>query len=232
MILTAHQPVYLPWLGLFHKIYLADIFCVFDIAQYQNKDFNNRNKIKTANGEIWLTVPVESKNHYNTKICDAKIVNNGWNKKHFKSIYLAYKKSKFFELYIDGFDEILNKKKYKFLTDLNFDILLFMLKCFGMKIKVVRATDYDFSGKKSDLVLDMCAKLKAKKYIFGSQGKNYADIESFKAKGISVFFQEYKHPVYDQLHREFVPFMSAIDLLFNYGQNSREIMLSGNILKI
>ena len=64
MILTAHQPVYLPWIGLFHKIYLADQFCWFDIAQYQKRDFNNRNKIKTAQGELWLTVPVESKNHF------------------------------------------------------------------------------------------------------------------------------------------------------------------------
>ena len=64
MILTAHQPVYLPWLGLFHKIALADQFCIFDIAQYQRKDFNNRNKIKTHTGPIWLSVPVESKDHF------------------------------------------------------------------------------------------------------------------------------------------------------------------------
>ena len=86
MILTAHQPVYMPWPGLFHKIFLADMFCMFDIAQYQTKDYNNRNKIKTNVGELWLTVPVESKDHYNKKICDIRIINNGWNKKHLKSI--------------------------------------------------------------------------------------------------------------------------------------------------
>ena len=63
MILTAHQPCYLPWLGLFHKIAISDIFCFFDIVQYQKKDFNNRNKIKTIHGGIWLSVPAESKNH-------------------------------------------------------------------------------------------------------------------------------------------------------------------------
>jgi len=107
MILTAHQPVYLPWLGLFHKISLADRYCIFDIAQYQTKDFNNRNKIKTNSGEIWLTVPVESKNHFQKKLCDIKIINNGWNKKHFKSIYLAYKKAPHFDQYIDELDRIL-----------------------------------------------------------------------------------------------------------------------------
>jgi len=100
MILTAHQPCYIPWFGLFHKIHLSEMFCLFDIAQYQIKDFNNRNKIKTNTGGIWLTVPVESKDHFKKKICDIRIINNGWNKKHFKSIMFAYKKADYFEQYI------------------------------------------------------------------------------------------------------------------------------------
>ena len=86
MILTAHQPVYLPWLGLFHKIYLSDLFCYFDIVQYQIKDYNNRNLIKFNSTSNWLTVPVESKNHFQKKICDIKIVPGNWNKKHYNAI--------------------------------------------------------------------------------------------------------------------------------------------------
>jgi hypothetical protein len=232
MILTAHQPVYIPWLGLFHKIYLSEMFCLFDIAQYQVKDYNNRNKIKTHSGEIWLTVPVESKDHFNKKICDIRIINNGWNKKHFKSICFAYKKASFFEQYIGDLDSILNQKTYGFLTDLNLDILICMLKWFQIDIPVVKATDYNFEGKKSDLVLDMCIKLDAKKYIFGSLGKDYAEIKSFKDKGIEPFFQEYHHPVYQQLHGDFIPYMSALDLVFNEGTKSKEIMLQNNIHNI
>ncbi|MBW1650870.1 MAG: WbqC family protein [Deltaproteobacteria bacterium] len=231
MILTAHQPVYLPWLGLFHKIGLADIFCIFDIVQYQKKDFNNRNKIKTHNGPIWLTVPVESKNHFKTKICDIRIINNGWNKKHFKSIELAYKKALFFEKYIDDVKTIFNTE-YKFLTDLNTDILKFFLKCLKIDIPIVKASDYDFKGKKSDLVLDMCVKLGASKYIFGEQGKNYADAHTFNNSGIEIFFQEYNHPQYKQLHGEFQPFMSVIDLLFNEGEKSKEIIFYNNCASI
>src|ERR1700748_2977221 len=106
MILTAHQPVYIPWLGLFHKIYLAEQFCIFDIAQYQIKDYNNRNLIKTNTGPIWLSVPVESKDHFQKKICDIKIVHNGWNKKHLKSIIQSYQKAKFYKDYIGGIEQI------------------------------------------------------------------------------------------------------------------------------
>jgi hypothetical protein len=231
MILTAHQPVYIPWLGLFHKIFLADMYCIFDIAQYQTKDYNNRNKIKTNAGELWLTVPVESKDHYNKKICDIRIINNGWNKKHIKSIYLAYKKAPFFELYMGKLQDILGKK-YEFLTDLNFDILTFMLKSLDINIPIVKATDYDFRGAKSDLVLDMCVKLGADRYIFGSQGRNYADVHSFNAQGIEVYFQDYHHPSYEQLHGDFIPFISAIDLLFSRGPGSKDILLRDNVLQI
>jgi len=229
MILTAHQPVYLPWLGLFHKISLAEKYCIFDIAQYQTKDYNNRNKIKTNSGDIWLSVPVESKDHFQKKICDIKIINNGWNKKHYKSIYLAYKKAEYFDRYISGFEQILVQSQYVFLTDLCFDILQYMLKALNINIHIVKASDYDFSGYKSDLVLDMCVQLGATKYIFGALGRNYADEPSFKEKGIDIYFQDYQHPEYKQLHGAFLPYMSAIDLLFNEGDRSMEIIQSSNI---
>ncbi|MEO8949201.1 MAG: WbqC family protein [Mucilaginibacter sp.] len=232
MILTAHQPVYIPWLGLFHKIFLAEQFCIFDIAQYQTKDYNNRNLIKTHQGEIWLTVPVESKDHFQKKICDIKIVNNGWNKKHIKSIQQSYQKAKYYKDYIEGMEQILIGKDYEFLTDLNTDILRFMMRSFDIDIPIVKASDYEFTGSKSDLVLDMCIKLRADKYIFGSQGKNYADVESFNKKNVKVYFQEYNHPQYNQLHGSFLPYMSALDLLFNEGPKSKEIILFGNIENI
>ena len=232
MILTAHQPVYLPWLGLCHKIYLADMFCYFDIAQYQTRDFNNRNKIKTVNDAIWLTVPVESKNHFEKKICDIKIIDNSWNKKHFKSIFLYYKTSEYFDKYIDGLENILVKHKYTFLSDLNYDLLIYFLSCLNIKVEIVKATDYDFKGKKSDLVLDMCVKLKADKYIFGENGKDYADTDSFRENKIEIFFQKYNHPEYKQINGEFIPYLSVLDLLFNTGPESLNIILSNNIKKI
>ena len=232
MILTAHQPVYLPWLGLFHKIALAEKFCIFDIAQYQNKDFNNRNKIKTNAGPIWLSVPVESKSHFGKKLSDIRIVHDGWNKKHFKSIDFAYKKAPFYTTYIGLLEEILLKTHFDFLADLNFATLMFGLNALGIDRPICKASDYDFQGQKSDLVLDMCLKLGASQYICGAMGRGYADVPSFRKQEITPFFQEYTHPVYQQIYGNFEPFMSVIDLLFNCGPCSLEVLMAGNIISL
>jgi hypothetical protein len=228
MILTAHQPVYLPWLGLFHKIALADLFCYFDIAQYQTKDFNNRNKIKTHNGEIWLSVPVESKNHFEKSVGDIRIVQDGWQRKHFKSISMAYQKAPYFREYIEQFEQVLTAQSFETLSALNLAVLRLVMRNLEISTPIVKASDYAFRGAKSDLVLDMCVQLKADVYIFGAQGRDYADVESFHARGVVPYFQEYRHPQYRQLHGEFKPYMSIIDLLFNEGPRSREIVMSGN----
>jgi hypothetical protein len=231
MILTAHQPAYLPWLGLLHKIALADLFCFFDIVQYQRKDFNNRNKINTANGPIWLTVPVESKDRFNSVINDIKIINNGWEKKHLRSIELNYKKTKYFNVYMPKLSEIILDEN-KYLSDLNYKILLYLLEVFNIDTKIVKASNFKLNGVKTDLVLDMCKQLKADKYIFGEQGNSYADVDAFNKAGVDVYFQKYKHPVYNQVGRDFVPYMSAIDLLFNEGLDGYDILMSGNTTRL
>jgi hypothetical protein len=232
MILTAHQPVYLPWLGLFHKIALADLFCFFDIVQYQRKDYNNRNKIKTSNGELWLSVPVESKGHLNKNVAEILIVQDNWAKKHLKSIELNYKKTPFFQNYFPELQSILiNNSKYT-LGSLNLKLLEYFMECLSINTPIIKASEYSFNGFGSDLVLDMCIKMGADNYIFGEQGKNYADVDAFKEKKIKVEFQNYTHPIYHQVGRPFLPYMSIVDLLFNEGEKSYDILMSNNIGQI
>ena len=228
LILSAHQPVYMPWLGLFHKIALADVFCYFDIVQYQRKDFNNRNKINTKNGPIWLTVPVKSSGRFHSLITDIKIENKKWIAKHLKSIELNYKKTKYFDDYFENVEKILLAGHDR-LVDLNYDYLVFGLTSLGIKTKVIKASHYHFEGTKSNLVLDMCIKLNADIYIFGEMGRNYADIESFNEKKVYPYFQSYEHPHYTQKNVTFEPYMSFLDLLFNHGKNSLQIIMSSNI---
>ena len=229
MILTAHQPVYLPWLGLFHKIALADLFCYFDIVQYQRKDYNNRNKVKTSNGELWLSVPVESKNHLSKNVSKILIVQDSWVKKHLKSIELNYKKTPFFKDYFPELQSILINDSKDSLGYLNLKLLEYFMECLKIDTPIVKASDCNFEGIGSDLVLDMCVKLGADNYIFGEQGKNYADVKAFKEAEIVVEFQNYIHPIYRQMGRDFLPYMSIIDLLFNEGDKSYEILMSNNI---
>ena len=231
MVLTAHQPVYLPWLGLFHKIAISDAFCYFDDVQYLKKDWNNRNKIKTPNGAIWLTVPVLTKNYREKPIRQIEINNSiNWRKKHWKSIYLSYKKASYFNQYADFFEDVYNKE-WRYLTEINEYMLKWFLKELGIKVKYYKASELNFKGYKSGLIFDMCKKIGADIYIFGTLGKDYAKEENFNKKGIKIYFQDYKHPVYQQLYGEFIPYMSIVDLLFNCGNKSLEILMQNNIIK-
>jgi len=231
MILTAHQPVYLPWLGLFHKIALSDKFIYFDQVQYLPKDWMNRNKIKAHNNEIWLTVPVLRKGYRDLKTCEIEINNSiDWQKKHLRSISINYKKSPFFEKYIWFFEDVYSRS-WKYLSELNEHMLKWFITELGIKVEFLHAGDFNFEGTKSDLVFDMCKKMKADTYIFGTLGKGYADTEKFEKNNISLIFQDYNSPTYSQINGDFISRLSIVDLLFNCGPNSLEILLSGNLSK-
>ncbi len=230
MILTAHQPTYLPWLGLFHKIAISDAFCSFDIAQYRKRGFN-RNKIKTSQGETLLTVPVLTKGYREKKFYEMEINNAiNWRKDHFKSLYVNYKKAPHFADYADFFED-LYKKEWKYFTDLTEYMLKWFMQELGIKVAFSKASQQQFEGKGSGLVLDMCKKLRADIYVFGSLGKNYASVEQFENAGVHPYFQDYKHPEYAQLWGGFLPSMSIVDLLFNCGPKSLEVLMASNITK-
>lgn len=227
MILTAHQPQYLPWLGLFHKIALSDTFCFFDIAQYRTKSFS-RNKIKTPQGSSLLTVPVLSKGHLEKKLHEMEINNAlDWRKDHFKSLYVNYKKAPFFSTYAE-FLEDTYKKDWQYFGDLTEYMLKWFLEQLGINVIFLKASEQEFYGKGSLLVLDMCKKLGADIYIFGALGKEYAEVQEFENKKVHPYFQEYAHPRYPQLWGEFLPFMSIVDLLMNCGPQSRDVLMEGN----
>ena len=232
MILTGHQPTYLPWLGLFNKIAGSTDYVFFDDVQYLPKEWMNRNKVKGINGEqIFLTVPVLRKNFLNKKTHEIKIDNSyPWKRKHLKTIEITYKKSKFFENYIDRIRTIYNRD-WEYLSDLNLYILNLMLDILNIKVNMHKLTDLKVPGKKSDLVLNVCKKLGAKKFIFGEQGKNYADIESFKKNNIEVYFQEYLHPTYKQQGKNFTSHLSVIDLIFNCGTDALNIINNNQSFK-
>lgn len=231
MILTAHQPVYIPWLGLFHKIALADKFVIFDTVQYLKKDWHNRNKIKTSQGPVWLTVPVLTHGKFDQSLTDV-VINNAidWRKKHFKTIELNYRKTPFFYRYIGFFKRIYGQEWEK-LVDINDVMLRFFLNELNIDVEIVYGHDLNLEGTKSDLVLDMCKKMDADEYIFGALGCDYAEVDKFKKAGVKVIFQDYHHPEYQQMYNGFEPYLSVIDLLFNCGEKSRDIIMHGNISK-
>jgi len=231
-ILTAHQTAYLPYCGLIHKISLCDTFCAFNEVTMSNDDWERRQYIKVANGITLLTVPLKMKGYRDKKISEIEVDNSqNWQKKHFQSIKFAYMKAKYFKEY-EPFLLRFYSMEWQYLVDLNEYFLKWVLDLLQIKVEFAKASDFHFEGQKSDLVLDMCKKLGADIYIFGSQGKNYADKEAFEQAGIKLYFQQYNHPVYPQLWGNFIHNMSVIDLLFNVGaKKAKQIIMSGNMSK-
>lgn len=213
---------------------LADVFCFFDIVQYQKKEWDNRNKILSQGKELMLSVPVKSKNHFDKAIRDIEINNTTyWSEKHYKSIYLNYKNHPFFYNHKSFLEDMYLNKKWLKLVDLNIHFYEYIFKLLNTDIKIIMASDYDFYGKKSDLVLDMCLKLKASTYIFGGEGEKYANKESFNSANIELIFQEYKHPIYKQIgnNNKFISHLSILDLIMNYDNDKiKSIILKDNLI--
>lgn len=225
MILTGHQPEYLPYIGFFNKIMLADKFIFVDHIQFNKKSWQNRNKIRTKDGEQWLTVPVYSKNKFEQKIRDVEIDNTErWKKKHLRSIILNYQKAPYFKEYIDFFKDVYSREWIK-LSKLNEKIIRYLLKILDINIKIYNSSALKLDGKKTDLLIDLCNVFKADAYLSGSGGKGYIDEAKFQKAGIKNYFREMKHPIYKQLFKPFIPNMSVIDIIFNLGaEKSREII--------
>ena len=223
-----HQPNFLPWVGYFHKISLVDSFVFFDDVQFpRGKSFGNRVKIKTNNGSLWLTVPVLSK----SDLVDFNeiLINNTfpWQRKIMKTIELSYKKAKFFDEYHDGFSAIL-MSDYEKLTDLNVALIRYLSDMLGLNITFHISSEITcYAGLKTEeKILGILKHLEATVYVSGSGAGSarYIDEERFRSENIKIEWQKFRSPVYPQLWGLFIPDLSIIDLLFNCGDESLEIL--------
>jgi len=215
MIMSAHQPAYLPWLGYFDKIKRSDIFVFLDTVQFEKNSFTNRNRIKTKNGPIWLSVPVIKTDHFDKIMSDMLIDNRThWQKKHLSSIQMSYARAPQFKELFPKLQELYSKE-YEYLVDATWDHLMFWLDMLGIQTKIIKSSSLNVTGRKSDLVLDLCKATGADHYISGAMGKDYLRVDDFDRERISVEFQDYQHPVYPQLYDGFTPNMGIVDFAMN-----------------
>jgi hypothetical protein len=219
------QPGYLPWLGFFEQLYQSDVFVMYDDVQYDKQSWRNRNRIKTANGVQWLTVPVLFKFQATPLIYDIKIDNKTqWKKKHCRAIQLSYSKAPYYKKYIDIFEEAYSKD-WEYLVDIDFHFTMKLAECLGIKKKqIVRSSTLNVQGDRLDRLVQICKRFQADIFYEGAAGRNYIDESYFAGHGITVEYQDYNHPVYNQLYGDFVPYLSVIDLLFNHGDESLSIL--------
>ena len=217
MIVSIHQPAYLPWLGYFDKIRRADVFIYLDSVQFQKQSFQNRNKIRTAKGWTWLTVPVETKGRlYDTPLCDLPINNRvNWRRKHRAAIAQNYTKAPHFEAVMALLDAFYGRD-WERLSDLCYEMLLAFNARLGIDTTIVKASTLSgVEGDKSELILNLCRQQGARRYLAGTLGRNYLEEAAFAEAGIEIDYQDYQHPVYSQVYPGFEPYMGIVDLLMN-----------------
>jgi hypothetical protein len=233
MIISVHQPQYIPWLGYFDKIARSDAFVYLDKVQYKPREFQNRNRIRTRDGSMWLTVPVVCKGKSRQSISEAAIDNEfGWQKQHLNSLKSWYGHARYFDSHLAFFEGIYSRDWGK-LADLNIHIIDYLLKALGISTPIYYESGLGTEKMATDRIIELCRKLKADVYLSGSGGKNYLEEEKFPAAGIRLEYQHFTHPVYTQQfmssEKDFIPYMSIIDLLFNEGPRSKEILGKGGL---
>lgn len=232
MILSAHQPHYLGWLRYFHKIAHSDIFVVMDNIQFNKNGWQNRNKIKSADGWMYLTIPVYNK--YQQRLDEVKIDNTqDWRQKHWNSLVYNYGKTRHFNDYKSFFEKIY-QKDWLSLNDINYEMLCFFLGALDIKTKIVKSSDLEVESTDSVRLANICKKLGADTYLSGAYALEvYLDEKVFNDAGIKVILQDWHCPEYEQQFSKagFIPDLSIVDLLFNHGPKSREILLNDTAFK-
>jgi hypothetical protein len=223
MIVAIHQPQFMPWLGYFDKIVRSERFVFLDNVQFKKNEFQNRNKIKTAQGCMWLTVPILYK--YPERINEVKINSRvDWRNKHLKSLTTNYHKAPYFS---DLFPEIerFYTEDAEFISEVNRASVLMLLRMLGLQKEMTVASELgDLPEEPSRRLAAICASVGADTYMSGPGGRAYLDLEPFHKEGITVIFQEFIHPVYPQLYGDFMSNLSLLDLLFNCGPDSLQIL--------
>ena len=228
MIVAIHQPEYLPWLGFFKKMMNVELFVFLDDVQFRKKGWQNRNRIRINDGTALLSIPVHT--HSYPKINEVTIDNEkNWSIRHKKSILYNYARAPYFDE-IKDFIESIFEKKFQYLLDLNTEIIKFIMNELEIKSKIVFSSELEISKKGSDRVLDICKAVGADHYITGTfWAESNLRVEEFKKSNIDVEFQKFQHPIYKQIHGEFIPEMSIIDLLFNEGRKEAKKILQNSI---
>jgi hypothetical protein len=215
------QSNYMPWRGYFDIMHDADVFVFYDDVQYTVNDWRNRNRVKAANGVVWLTIPVGDQN--DRRICDVEIRDRAWARKHWMTIEQSYSRAPGFALYADFFRNIYSQP-WTSLSVLNHTtIKAIATDLLGIQTQMLDSRDFDLQGKGSDRLLMLLQRLGATDYISGPRAKSYLDAESYARSGVRVLWKDYNHyPEYPQLHGAFTPNLSIIDLLMNCGERARD----------
>lgn len=227
MIVSINQPAYMPWLGYFDRVAKSDMHIVLDNVQFEKNSVTNRNKLRTPSGWTWFSVPILKKGRFGELEINKVEVETSkpWRKKHFGTLTANYARAPFYSKYVDFFEDFYSQN-WKFLNPMLEKSTEYFTQELGIDTEHVSSSKFSIESKKSQLILDLCREVGATTYLSGPFGREYLDEQEFKDAGIELEFHDYVHPYYKQNFDGFEPYMSIVDLLFNHGEESLEILRS------
>jgi hypothetical protein len=220
------QPSYLPWSGFFDQLDRSDVFIYYDDVQFDKHSWRNRNRIKSPQGAHWLTVPVLHTGLGRPRIMDIAIDNRQpWARKHIGTIRQFYREAAHVERYLPELEDLL-RSAWESLVELNLAVVALMSRWLGLERRILRSSELAVSGERSERLVKLCTRMHATRYLSGDAARTYLDTALFARNGIDVAWHEYQHPVHEQLYGKFLPYLSALDLILNCGDESLDILKS------
>lgn len=221
------QSNYIPWKGYFDLIGSVNKFIIYDDMQYTKGDWRNRNKVKTSNGIIWLTIPIHEK--FGQKINETKIFGTGWVGKHLKTFEHSYKKAPYFETIFPWLMNLYQQAgKLKLLSEVNFLFIKAICEKIGIGTELIDSRKFTIEETKSSALISVLKQIgNNTSYLSGPAAKSYLDEPLFSKENIGVEWMDYSnYPEYHQLYPPFEHSVSIVDLLFNEGENAYKFMKS------
>jgi hypothetical protein len=227
MKIAISQPTYLPWMGYFDLMDQVDQFVLLDDAQFGKQSWDQRNRVKSAAGLQWVTVPVITHDRFGQRLCDVEISDTRFWEKQLRAIEVSYGKARYFEDYFPSVRDLHRDAGPK-LVDLNLALIKWIATELGLTTPMVRSSSLQAAGRRSERLVSMCKVIGATDYISPRTALYLLDDQLiFTQSHITVWFHNYTHPEYKQRFPPFIPYASVLDLLFNEGPRSLEIIRSG-----
>lgn len=221
MIISIHQPEAFPQLGYFSKILKSDTFIFLDHVDYRKNYFQNRNKIMTVDGIIWLTLPIASTG----KKINEKKIKVSFARKIIKSIELNYQKSVQKSLILNFIENEFNQKDEICLANFNINFIKLICDLLSINCKFEKSSHLNLQESKSSLILEICKKVDCNVYLSGISGRDYLDLNEFENAEIKILFQKFNHIQYHVDNREFVPYMSVLAPLLTIGPKKTMLLI-------
>ena len=215
---------------MFEQIRLSDIYVHYSDVPFSRGTFVNRVQVKTAQSVVWMTVPLV-KQKLGQAICETRInYQKDWRHKHRELLRQSYAQTPYQEDMLQIVDSVYSEQ-HETLDELSKASIDAVCRYLGFdeSRRFLDIRELDVGGSSSQRVLDTVLALGGDTYTTGHGARNYLDHELFEAANVRVNYMDYRKTPYPQMHGEFTPFVSILDLIANTGGESRNCINSETI---